>query len=130
MFSKIFQTTVVTLAVLILTVIMGCSLAMDAVTPCYVPPQLKPFADEPLLFFIPYTTVFDAERILKKMYFFESGLNISISASRELQSNVFNPTGPLGLLMVGGPALALGALGISKPKDKKKIVELEKNGKS
>ena len=127
MLSKILQTTVITLAALILVVLMGCSMVLDAITPCYIPPQLGEFVDEPMTSFVPYTTVFDAERMLRKMNYFAGGLKISVAGSRELQQNVFNPTGPLGLLMVGGPALALGALGISKPKDKKTIEGL-KNG--
>jgi len=129
MLSKILQTTVISLAALILVVLMGCSMALDAITPCYIPSELARMVDEPLTTWpIPYTSVFDAERILRKLYFLGEGLNISIAGSREFQVTVLNPTGPLGLLMVGGPALALGALGISKPKDKKTIEGL-KNGK-
>lgn len=128
MFSKIIQTTVITLAVLILTIVMGCSLVMDAITPCYVPAELGTFVGEDMTSFVPYTTVFDAERMLRKMYYLAEGVNMGITGAREFQAKVFNPAGPLGLLMVGGPALALGALGISKPKDKKKLVELEKKG--
>jgi len=126
--KKLLQTTVIILAGIIALVFIGCTTVQDAITPCYIPPELGKFVDEPMTSFVPYTTVFDAERILRKMQYLASGLRISIIGAREFQRNVFNPTGPLGLLLVGGPMCALGAYGISKPKDKKEIEEL-RNGK-
>jgi len=127
--SKLLQTTILTLASLILVVLLGCSTVLDAITPCYIPPELGKFVNEPMTTFVPYTTVFDAERMLRKTQYLLGGLQIGMEGAREFQRNVFDPTGPLALLFVGGPALAIGALGISKPKDKQKIMELQ-NGKS
>ncbi len=126
MFSKVFQTTVITLASLILVVLLGCSTVLDAVTPCYIPEQLE-YTGE-LWSPVPYTTLWDAERIARRTYFLLEELDIGITAAREFQHHLFNPTGPLGLLLVGGPAFGLGSLLISKPKDKKRITELEHNG--
>ena len=128
MFKNIFTVTIMTLSSLILVTVLGCSLFVDAITPCYIPPELAKVIDESPTSFLPYTTVFDAQRMLRKINYLTEGLVIGVGAARELQSNVLNPTGPLGLLLVGGPALTIGALGISKPKDKKKITELQ-NGK-
>lgn len=126
--KKLLTTTIVVLAGLIVFLFIGCSSLMDAVTPCYISPELARMVDEPLTTWpIPYTSVFDAERILRKLYYLADGLNISIEGAREFQQNTFSPTGPLSLLLVGGPSLALGAYGISKPKDKKEIERL-KNG--
>lgn len=127
--KKLLSTTIIVLAGLIVFLFVGCSTLMDVVTPCYIPPELAETIDEPLTTWpIPYTSVFDAERILRKLHYWAEGLNISIAGAREFQQNVFNPTGPLSFLMIGGPLFAAGAYGVSKPKDRKRIVELEKNG--
>lgn len=127
MLSKILNTTVITLASLILFLVMSCSLMMDAVTPCYIPKELAKTIDEPLTSLMPYTSIFDAERILRKVEYLTGGLQLGLISARELQQNVFNPAGPLGLLLVGSPAFALGSFLVSKPKDKK-IIEGLKNG--
>jgi hypothetical protein len=131
MFKKLMYTTVITLATLILTVVMGCSTVLDAFTPCYIPPQLVELGGEELWSPVPYTTLWDAQRVLRKVNYLTEGLAIGMAGARELQANLFDPTSPLGLLMVGAPSFTLGSLLISKPKDKKKIVELENgNGKT
>ncbi len=138
--SKLFSVIIITLASLILVVLLGCSMVQDAFTPTWVNPDAAVAADEPLTSFLPLTTLFDAQRILRKLQYIQSqkmleydyltnGLHMSIQAGREFQANVFDPTGPLGLLLVGGPALTLGAFGFSKPSDKKKIMELQNGSK-
>ena len=61
--------------------------------------------------------------------YYKNITNLSVLAGEELRSTIFSPDGLLSLLLIGGPALALGTYGISKPKDRKEIEEL-KNGKS
>ena len=130
MFSKVIGTAVITLASLMLVVLLGCSAISDAFTPCYIPSELVTVTGGDLWSPVPYTTLWDAERIALRTYFYLDELNISMKGAREFQAYILNPTGPLGVLLVGGPALTLGALGISKPKDKKKIAELQNgNGK-
>lgn len=134
------------LSALFLVIILGCSTIQDAITPCYINPILLADANDTGKTFMPFTTVFDAERIIKKFDFLYSiekatlelrygylrGAQLaSIAASRQLQQKVFSLEGPLGLMfptLLGG---TLGTLLLSKPKDKKKIAELEekiKNG--
>lgn len=124
-FRSFAQTTIIVLAGIIALVFIGCATVQDAITPCYIPPELVKVYGDNLWSPVPYTTLWDAERIARKTYFLLEGLNISTAGAREFQRNVFNPAGPLGLLMIGGPALALGTYGISKPKDKREIDELK-----
>jgi len=136
----------------LLIVFFGCSAMMDGVTPCYINEDIKDYTEEPLTSFLPYTTLWDANRldrvmdfkylINQKAYerlaedegytynFLKNDLLISKAGAQELQDTLFDPAGPIGLLLplIGGGTL--GALLLSKPGDKKKIAELEKNGNS
>jgi len=141
-----FKKVIVWFCVLSLTVILGCASFQDAVTPCYIPPAAFDYADTEPTTFLPFTTLFDAKRIDKKIdythtlnqttdkleYEFLKGLNaLYISGAEQLQETVFSPNGPIGLLLPTLMGGTLGALLISKPDDKKKIVDLETkiNGK-
>lgn len=140
MIKKLF----IWLCILGLTVMIGCSAVQKAVIPCYIPPAALDYADvnEPATF-LPFTTLFDAERVDMKVDFVHSynqvtdkmqyeyvkGLNtFHMSASKRLQTALFSPEGPVGLLLPTLMGGTLGALLISKPNDKKRITELE-NGK-
>ena len=140
MSSKI-QVFVVSLIVFGLAVFLGCASIQDAITPCYISPTSLKYARAEPTTFLPFTTLWDAKRVNAKMdyihlsnqtvdelqYKFLKGLGIvHMAAAQEFQSTIFSPTGPIGLLF---PALAGGSLGtflLSKPSDKKKIAELEK----
>ena len=141
-----FQKLLTWLSILGLTIVLGCSSFQDVLTPCYIPPGSIDYADTNATTLLPYTTVFDARRVGFKMDFIHAvnqttdkmrynylkGMNsFHITAAEELQAKIFSPEGPIGLLfptLMGG---TLGALLISKPNDKKKIIELEKtNGNS
>jgi len=129
-----------------LVVFLGCSAFQDVLTPSYIPPQAIKYADENGPSILPWTTLFDSRRIKMKMAFVHSLNQITdrmeyeylngltqfhIAGAEQLQAKLFSPTGPLGLFLptvLGGTA---GTLLLSKPSDKKKIAELEKeaNGK-
>jgi len=141
-----FQKLIIWLSVLGLTLMLGCSSFQDALTPCYIPPASLDYADAEPTTILPFTTLFDARRVSFKMdfvhlkkqtldnlhYNFLRGMNtFHIAAAEELQAKLFSPEGPIGLLFPTLMAGTLGALLISKPTDKKKIIELEKiNGNS
>ena len=141
-----FQKLIIWLSILGLAVMLGCSSFQDALTPCYIPPESLKYADANATTILPFTTLFDARRVKFKMdfvhlkkqtldnlhYNFLKGINsFHIGAAEELQAKIFSPEGPIGLLFPTLMAGTLGALLISKPADKKKIVELEKtNGNS
>ena len=136
--KKLLQTTVIVLAGLIAVVFIGASGCQDIITPAYVDKDAAEWANVPTKLFLPYSTLWDAKRLSNaidykltiekiKGGYYKNITNISILASEEFKDVVFNPNGILSLLMIGGPMCALGAYGISKPKDKKEIEAL-KNG--
>lgn len=136
--KKLLQTTIIVLAGIIALVFVGAGCLQDVVTPAYVSEDAAEWAGVPTRLFLPYTTLWDAYRVERaidykltveqiKGGYYKNITNISILAGEEFKGVVFNPNGILSLLMVGGPMCALGAYGVSKPKDKKEIERL-KNG--
>jgi len=133
-----FQKIVTGLCVFGLTVIFGCASIRDAVTPAYIPPEVinAVGVELPLISWMPFTSLFDARYVKTKMYYqyllYNNLMTTSITASEAFQQKIFSPGGVIGLMfptLMGG---ALGAMLLSKPDDKKKIIELEKkiNGTS
>jgi len=128
---KKYQRLIVWLCVLGLTVILGCSAFQDGVTPCYIPPEVieSTGSEIPLISWMPFTSLFDAKYVkakLKFQYLLHTNLmEASIFASEQFQQTLFSPEGPIGLLLPTLMGGTLGAFLISKPGDKKKIVELE-----
>lgn len=137
--KKLLKTTIITLVGAIVLLFVGAGCIQDGVTPAYVNEDAAEWANVPTKLFLPYTTLWDAKRVayaidykfsLERIRcgYYQNVMNLSITAGEELKNTLFSPDGILSLLMIGGPMCALGAYGISKPKDKKRIVELEKNG--
>jgi len=127
---------IIWICILGLTTILGCAAFQDAITPCYIPEEVIESVDVnlPLISWMPYTSLFDAKYVKTKMYFqyllYNNLMTASIQSSEAFQQKIFSPEGPLGLMLPTIFGGTLGALLISKPGDKKKIVELEiKNGK-
>jgi len=121
----------------ILIVFFGCSAMQDSIFPCYIPPESITYADANVPLLAPWTTITDAEYIQTRMkYMFakhaqyygylDSDLTTHLIRANEIKAVVFDPNGPLPYLISGMGFLALGTYGLSKPSDKKKIVELEK----
>lgn len=136
--KKLLKTIIIALvgAMVLLFVSAGC--IQDGITPTYVNVEAAEWAEVPTKMFLPYTTLWDAKRVAMaidykltieriKGGYYKSITNLSILAGEELKSTLFSPDGVLSLLMIGGPMCALGAFGISKPKDRKEIEKL-KNG--
>lgn len=139
--KKLLQTTVIVLAGLIAVVFIGAGCVQDVVTPCYISEEVAEWANVPTKLFMPYTTLWDARRVANaidykltiekiKGGYYKNITNISILASEEFKGVVFAPDGFLSLLLIGGPTLALGAYGVSKPKDKKEIERLKNGAKN
>ena len=137
------KTFVVTICVLGLTVMFGCSLVMDAVTPVYIPKESRDYADAnvPLIPWMPFTSLFDARYVEKKLdyqhlinsmtedakYSLHKGMVVSgIVIGEKFQQKVFSPTGPIGLLLPASLAGVLGTMAggryVKSPREK----ELEK----
>lgn len=138
--KKILKTTAIILVGTISLVFIGAGCIQDLITPAYINENAAEWANEPVKLLNPfYSTLADAKRVgyaidykltIEKIKggYYKSITNLSVMAGEEFKGVVFNPNGLLSLLMVGGPMCALGAYGVSKPKDKKEIEEL-KNGK-
>ena len=139
--KKLLQTTVIVLAGLIAVIFIGAAGCQDIITPAYVDKDAAEWANVPTRLFLPYSTLWDAKRLSNaidykltiekiKGGYYKNITNISILASEEFKDVVFNPNGLLSLLMIGGPMCALGAYGISKPKDRKELEILKNNVKN
>ncbi len=137
---NIKQKLITTLSVLGLVVLVSCSAIQNSITPCYIDADAAAFAHEPLTEMMPWTTVQDALRINSKMDFIyhcdkleyrylKDNLESYIADAEQFKQIVFSPNGPLGLLLPAGMGLVAGSYLVSKPDDKKKILELE-NGKA
>lgn len=142
--------------VLVLVAMFGCAAMQDIIIPAYIAPAAIEYADvNDATSFVPYTSLWDAKRVANQMkrksdlnqrdlgrllvddaslYTWLAGdLLLNIQNAEELKSNVFSPTGPIGLLVPTLAAFGIGAMGVTRPRDKrklqdrdKKIVDLEK----
>lgn len=137
--KKLLKTTIIALIGAVVLLFVGTSCIQDVVTPTYVDKDAAEWAGVPVKLLNPfYTTLADAKRVgyaidykltiekIKSGYY-KSITNLGILGGEDFKGVVFNPNGLLSLLMVGGPMCALGAYGISKPADRKKIKDLEVN---
>jgi hypothetical protein len=152
--SKWLNRSIITLCGVLLVGFLGCSAMQDAIIPCYINPEAVEYADEEPISFLPYTSLWDAERIALGMehshflnqrnlvrlmedddtkHSFLSEQHASyMKSAREFRDIVFDPSGPVGAmipLLLGG---TFGALAIKRPgdKSKKQIEEEKKNGNS
>jgi len=133
--SKKIQTLLVSVSILGLVVFIGCSSVQDLIIPSYISPAAIDYVDANVPILTPYTSLFDAKTIDRKMdyvhllnsmteearyKFLKSELAFHIGVSEEFQQAIFSPEGPIGLLfptLLGG---SLGALLIKRPGDKSK----------
>jgi len=140
--KKWIKTLIITVSTLSLVLFFGCSMFQDVVTPCYIEPDTIVYADEEATSFLPYTSLFDAERIDVRMdyahqvnqldltrlieddsllYSHLKGIQTPhIFAAKDLQRRIFAPDGAIGLLFPMITGGTLGALLIPRPGDKKK----------
>ena len=118
---------------LLFLAVLGCTAMLDAVTPCYIDPMEIDYADAEPTSFMPFTTLWDAQRMSRlaawqwqqdqARYGFIKGLsNIHQSSAKELQTKFMMPA-IMGLMTTG--ALGVGWFGMSKPSDAKKIAKAE-----
>ncbi len=143
--SKKIQIFIPALVIFVLAAFFGCAAVQDAVTPCWIPPASLKYADANATTMLPFTTLFDAKRVAMKMdfvhlrnqvlddinYNFLTGLSsFHIGVAEEFQAKVFSPTGPIGLAFPTLGGGILGAFLLSKPSDRKKILDLEKEIKT
>lgn len=147
--TKLQKMLVLVCSVLLVTV-LGCSSWMDGLTPTFIEPGILEYADSKPTIFTPYTSLWDAKRVLRDLdYRFVTSqtklarsledndthykhmrkiMKVNIASSEELRDTLFSPAGPLSILFAAVPSLALGGYLIQRPSDKKRIVELENRG--
>ena len=123
---------------LLLLALLGCTALLAVITPGHVPPMLIKYAKAEPTSYMPFTTLWDLQRITRladwefkkeqlKYGFIKELSQIHQFAAKELQTKFMMPA-ISGLMSMG--ALGVGWFGMSKPSDKKKIIEIEaKNGK-
>ena len=132
-----FEKVITILVVTLLVVFLGCSAVQDSIFPCYVPPESVDYAGANVPLLAPWTTIVDAEYVKGRMAYtnaleqlkysyLREDLVTHLTRANEIKSVVFSPESPLALLIPTIGGVALGTYGLSKPSDKKKIVELEK----
>ena len=136
--------------ILLLVTLVSTSCIQDAIIPMYIDPEVGVYAGEDMTSWMPWTTIWDGDRLAAKMKFLHDSNLIELDRAKEndirhygflndalildrenavvLKNTVFSPEGPLGMLLLGLPTFGLGALLIRKPGDKKVIEEL-RNGK-
>jgi hypothetical protein len=146
--KTLFKSLLLALPVLGLLIILGCSFVQDSVTPCYINPEQIEYTGAEATSLVPYTTLADARRITAQMNYLHTETQIGFTRlqeddirkvnylqeratlyqaqAEEFKSIVFDPEGPIGLLLPAGLGTLMGATLISKGSDKKKIAELEK----
>ena len=142
------QKVVVVLLGALLTFMVGCSSFQNVLTPAYIYPNAIEYSEVDVPEFLPWTTLWDLDRVERGIEYkhylkvvslqreiedndflknwFKDSLSISRQNAIELRDNLFSPTGPMSLLLTACPALGIGWLALSKPSDKKHIIELEK----
>lgn len=133
--------------VLFVVAMLGCSALQNAVIPMYIDPEIGVYTGEEMTSWMPWTTIWDADRLSAKMKFLHEANLIELERAAEddirhygflndalildradatvIKSAIFSPEGPIGMalpLLLGG---SLGGLLFSKPGDKKRIKELE-----
>ncbi len=143
------QKLLVGVLVLFVVTLIGTSCIQDAVTPQYIDPEVGVYAGEDMTSWMPWTTIWDGDRLAAKMRFLHDSNLIELDRAKEndiryygflndalvldrqdavaIKSAVFDPAGPLGVLLTGLPLFGLGALLIRKPGDTKVIEELKNN---
>jgi hypothetical protein len=143
------QKLLVSVSVLLLVALIGCSTFQDSIIPCWIEERVGNYTEEPMTSILPYTTIADAERQMDFMQYVHETKQLGylrlsedderfvqqmnkiqtdhLIRAQELRDNIFNEDGAGGLLLstlLGG---TLGWTLLSKPSDKKEIEKL-KNG--
>ena len=141
------------MAVLIVAelVLIGCAMAPDVVTPCWIDKEAAEFAGVNIPGLLPYTSLLDAEKVARGMDFvhiinqltlgrlledenlkysyLKNAHTLHLQKSRETKEAIFSPTGAIGILLSGGIFGTLGALFIPRLAEKKKVEEAKENGR-
>jgi len=139
---KFLKAFLVVLFVSLLLAFVGCSGFQDILTPCHISKDVLEYSGQEATSYMFFTSVWDAKRIrayvnfnhiqyqnacerLKQddsltHAFLLDSVDTNIADSVQLQKTIFNPTGPIGALLLAGSGLGIGAIAIKRPGDKSK----------
>lgn len=140
--NKKLKALIITICAIGLVALFGCSAVMDLATPCHIEPELIEYVDEEPTSYLPFTTLWDADRLSAKFDYLHQVKQIDyqrlaeddnifvdyitsvqskhVVGAKQFQKTVYTPNGPVGLLattLFGG---TIGAILIPRPGDKKK----------
>lgn len=155
MIDKWYEKVLMVVCVVVLGLLIGCASFQNAVTPAWIDKTAIDYVadinvpcDVPKLW---WTSISDAETVNKLLDYSHDQRQVVLNRAKEddlawyslvkdqhatnltnayeLKTELFTPEGTVGLLLSTGLGFSLGAIGISKPKDKREIETL-KNGKT
>jgi hypothetical protein len=138
---KKFLKGLVTLVCIVgLVIIFGCASFQDLATPCHINEDVIKYSGQPATSYLPWTTVFDAERIkaymdyehldtqkmwdemklqdMRKYSFLTERIDVGITDGRQLQQKLFDPNGSIGMAIVALFGGTIGAMFINTGKVK------------
>lgn len=140
--TKKLKALIVVFCTIGLVALFGCSAVMDLATPCHIEPDLIKYVDEKPTSYLPFTTLWDAERLGSKFDYLHQVKQIDyqrlaeddnifvdyitsvqgrhIVSAKQFQKTVYTPNGPVGLALTTLFGGTLGAVLIPRPGDKKK----------
>jgi hypothetical protein len=139
--KKLLQKITIGIAAILLLAMFGCAAFRDIATPSYIEEDMIVYAEEEPTSFLPWTTLWDAERIEAKFDFMHLMNQIRwqrqieddvmfvdfiknaqakhTASAKELQKTIFTPDGTIGLLGISSLSMMVGWLGLRRPGDKK-----------
>jgi hypothetical protein len=148
--KKLLKYTAKGFLVLIMLLLIGCATFSELIMPCWVDPAAIEYADFNSPQLLPYTTLYDARQVLKAVsfahllnqrelvrdieddklshdYLYEAQ-SVHIARSEEWEKSLFDPGGPLGIILGGG---VMGSLMLftDKPGTRKRIDKAKEEGK-
>ena len=148
--KKLLKYIAIMFLVIVEIILVGCATIPDLLIPCWVEPQAIEYADYNNKGLLPYTSIYDARQILKAVsythllnqrelvrdleddklshdYLYEAQ-SLHVARSEEWKAAIFDPAGPIGILLSGG---VMGSLMLftDKPGTRKRLDAAKEQGK-
>ncbi len=130
--------------------LIGCATVSEIIMPCWVDPAAKSYSDYNSPQLLPYTSIYDARQVLKAVsfahllnqrelvrdieddklqhdYLYEAQ-SLHVARADEWSKAIFDPAGPIGLILSGG---VMGSLMLftDKPGTRKRLDAAKAEGK-
>ena len=147
---KLGKGLVTLICVVGLVIMFGCTTFQELVTPCHIDKKAPENAGMEATSYLPWTTVWDARRVFAHLNYMHTqtqiayerlqqddsfthafllnSVEVNLADAIGLQEQLFDPAGPIGLLL---PALFGGGIGaMFIPRRREKDLEKQLNGKT